>query len=76
MTHTEQINNLKIVAEQFLKGEIEIKQCTINHPEEGEIHWFEYYNSTQGVSSSPYFEEIQQDILAECADAIKLARTW
>lgn len=76
MDYTRQIKNLEIIAKQFIPGDIEIKHAKINHPEEGPLEWFEYYNSGIGTASSPYFYDLQADILAECAAAIKEARHY
>ncbi len=48
----------------------------MNHPTEGQLEWFEYYNDQLGTSSSPDFYDLQRDILAECAAAIKEARHY
>ena len=71
-----QIKNLEIIAKQFISGDIEIKHAKINHPTEGELEWFEYYNNQVGTASSPDFYDLQRDILAECAAAIKEARHY
>lgn len=76
MDYTRQIKNLEIIAKQFISGDIEIKHAKINHPTEGELEWFEYYNNQLGTASSPDFYDLQRDILAECAAAIKEARHY
>jgi hypothetical protein len=76
MDYTTQIKNLEIIAKQFISGDIEIKHAKINHPTEGLLEWFEYYNSAVGTASSPDFYDLQDDILAECAEAIRVARHY
>lgn len=76
MDYTTQIKNLETIAKQFISGDIEIKHARVIHSEDGLMEWFEYHNSTIGTASSPDFYDLQDDILAECAEAIRVARHY
>ena len=75
------IETLQTVLDQF-SGDLQINHAKINHPEEGELEWFEL--NEHGISgqfirnrfSMPEFSEFTQEVLAFMSFKIKTARQY
>ena len=75
------IKTLQLVLDQF-SGDLQINHAKLNHPEEGELEWFEL--NEHGISgqfiknrfSTPDFSEFTQDVLQLMSIQIQTARQY
>lgn len=77
----DRIETLQLVLDQF-SGDLQINHAKINHPEEGELQWFELNEHGIGKEfirnrfSVPDFSEFTQEVLAYMAFKIQTARQY
>ncbi len=77
----DRIETLQKVLDQF-SGDLQINHAKLNHPEEGELEWFEL--NEHGISgqfirnrfSTPEFSEFTQEVLAYMSLQIETARQY